>query len=54
MNANGCNFRGGKRLVLDIDLDTFEEIRAYAFNKNISVSQAVRDLVEFGLEGEKQ
>ncbi len=48
--ATGCTFRGGKRLVLDIDEETFGQIQAYAQRGRVSVSAAVRELVEFGLE----
>ncbi len=48
--ADGCEHRGGKRLVLDIDHETFEQIRDYAQRGTLSVSAAVRELVEFGLE----
>ncbi len=49
--ASGCSYRSGKRLVLDIDEETFGQIQAYAQRGRVSVSAAVRELVEFGLEG---
>ncbi len=48
--APGFNHRNGRRLVLDIDSDTFSEIQQYAVKEKITVSAAVRELVEFGLE----
>jgi hypothetical protein len=36
--------------VLDIDDETFSQIRQYAEKDKISVSAAVRELIEFGLE----
>ncbi len=48
--ATGCTFRGGKRLVLDIDDETFGQVQDYARRSRVSVSSAVRELVEFGLE----
>jgi hypothetical protein len=48
--AEGCRHRNGKRLVLDIDDETFDQIRNHAAREKISVSAAVRELVEFGLE----
>jgi hypothetical protein len=45
--------RDGKslhNLVLRTDPDTFEEVRQYALENNCAASQAVRELIEIGLE----
>ena len=47
--AQDCVYRRGRRLTLDIDEETFSQIVQYAKENHLSVSQAVRDLVEFGL-----
>ena len=48
--AKGMEWRAGKRLVLDIDQETFTQIVDYACSNEISVSKAVRELVEIGIE----
>ena len=44
VRAAGCDYRGGKRLVLDIDHETFDQICAHAEREKLSVSAAVREL----------
>ena len=48
--ACGFRHRGNKRLVLDIDDETFDQIRRHARAGAMSVSAAVRELVEWGIE----
>ncbi len=50
--AKGVQRGSWRQLVVKIDSDTFEEIRARAERENTSMAEQVRLLIEWGLEAE--
>lgn len=45
----GCK-RNDIRIMAGFDPETFQQIRQYAIRNKLSMTGAIRDLVEFGLE----
>jgi hypothetical protein len=41
---------GKRKVVILLDGETFQQVRAYAIKEKFSFAQAARELIEFGLE----
>lgn len=50
----GCAYRQYRRIVVDVDPETFAEIRGRATAESRSVSATIRDLLEWGLMAHKE
>lgn len=48
--AKGCVHRGRRRIVVDLDEDTFAQVAGRALKEGVSLAEMVRQLVEWGLE----
>jgi len=49
VQAGRGDTRGGPRIVVQFDEDTFGDLRSRAERRGVSVAQVIREAVEFGL-----